>query len=444
MPHERSQLSRYVIPDDTSPDGVCCVTVPVPDDPQYRALFLGAIWRLSLQTHYERDAAHSGQIVAAVWRDVYEQVRDSMGQCSQAETFISVTVTTNFRMQLMIEFTANGLDGIAPDRPDTFWDEDSGDVGDEIVQRENALCNACMDYVNTIADDLAKKILAAGITGIPAITPVAMAIAPVAGAIFIGALSILTELTIDAVNDPEIRRMVACCMYDNLKGIVISEANFNASMTGCGFPALSDEEIVRDMLEAGVNDRANYLAFVNVLGSHFGLVGVEIIDCNCGICDAYAESFNTGLEDMTFLPGDPAIPVEPHAWGEEGEWDANVGETAGGIQGAATGLGCATWGCLHCVVYVKVPADCTIIEVNWRVKYQNGGANRSHRLEFFDGVGDLVHEEFNELFGASGAWQSDGADSMSETGVTWIRIFNGSDLGKDNAVDIDSVNVIFG
>ncbi len=444
MPHERSQLSRYVIPNDTSPEGICCVTVPVPDDPQYRAQFLGAIWRLSLQTHYERDEAHSGQIVAAIWRQVYEEVRDGMGACAQQETGIRVTVTTSFRLQLMIEFTANGLDGIAPDRPDTFWDEDSGDAGDEIVQRENALCNACLDYVNTVADDLSQKILTAGLTGIPLITPIILSVAPVVGAIFIGALSILTELTIEAVNDEEIRRVVACCMYNNLKGVAITEANFNASLTGCGFAALSDEEIVRDMLEAGVNDRANYLAFVNVLGSHFGLVGHEVIDCNCGICDQYVESFDTGLEDLTFLPGDPAIPVEPHFWGEEGEWDANVGETAGGIKGAATGLGCAPWGCIHCVVYIKVPADCEIIEVFYRVKYENAGGSRAHRLEFYDSLGDLVHTEYDELIGATGAWQDDGADGMSETGVTWIRIFNGSDLGKDATLDIDSVTVTFG
>lgn len=282
-PTAGSQLSRYVIPDELAPPGVCCVSVPVPDNPQWRALFLGALWRLTLQTHYERDTAKNGKVVAARWRQVYSEVRDSMGICTPSDTIIRSTINADFRLALNVEFTANGLDGIAPDRPDTFFDEDAGDTGAEVTQRTNALCNACIDFVNTIADDAANVALTAGLTVIPTLTPIVFAIAPIAGAILISGLALLTLAARLALNDEETRRKVACCMFDNLEGLAITEANFNASLTGCGFGALSQEEIVREIIEGGVNDRGDYLAFVSVLGSFFAAVGDTQIDCQCGL-----------------------------------------------------------------------------------------------------------------------------------------------------------------
>lgn len=295
MPKPGSQFSRYIIPDDLDPEGICCVSVPVPDDVQWRAQFLGALWRMSLQTHYERDDNQSGKTVAARWRLVYAEVRDNMGICTPSDNVMRVTINANFRMQLLIEFTANGLDGIAPDRPDTFYGEDSGDTGDDVLRRENALCNACIDYIATVADDLSSKVEAAGLTGIPFITPIVWSIAPVAGALFIGALSVLVLEVVKALGKDWIRQKVACCMYDNLRGVAITEANFNTSLTGCGFAALSDEEIVRDMLEAGVNDRENWLAFVNVLGSFMGSVGALETDCACGI---FEHTFDFEIDDQ--------------------------------------------------------------------------------------------------------------------------------------------------
>ncbi|KKL71035.1 hypothetical protein LCGC14_2098970, partial [marine sediment metagenome] len=153
MPKPGSNFSRYVIPDDLDPESICCVSVPVPDDPQWRAMFLGALWRLSLQTHWERDDNQSAKIVAARWREIFHEVSNNMGTCTPSDAIIRRTINADFRLALNVEFTANGLDGIAPDRPDTFFDQDTGDAGDDVQRRSNALCNACIDFVNTIADD---------------------------------------------------------------------------------------------------------------------------------------------------------------------------------------------------------------------------------------------------------------------------------------------------
>jgi len=281
-PTAGSNFARYVLPDNTDPDGVCCVSVPVPDDPQWRAAFHGALWRLSLQTNWQRDDNKLAKVVAARWREVWSEVGAGMGTCTPSDAVMRRAIQADFRLALSVEFTANGLDGIAPERPDTFFDEDSADAGDEIQQRSNALCLACQDFVNSVADDAISVARTAGLTVIPTLAPIVFGIAPIPGAIFIGAIASLSLIAQLAFSDEEIRQAVACCMYENLQGLAITEANFAASLTGCGFAALSDEEIVREILESGVNDRADYLAFVSVLGSFFASVGSAEIDCVCG------------------------------------------------------------------------------------------------------------------------------------------------------------------
>jgi len=295
MPKPGSNFSRYVIPDDLDPESICCVSVPVPDDPQWRAMFLGALWRLSLQTHWERDDNQSAKIVAARWREIFHEVSNNMGTCTPSDAIIRRTINADFRLALNVEFTANGLDGIAPDRPDTFFDQDTGDAGDDVQRRSNALCNACIDFVNTIADDATNVARTAGLTIVPALIPIVWSINPIGGAVFVGALSLLSLIAQAAFNDEEIRHAVACCMYENLQGVAITEANFAASLTGCGFAPLSDNEIVREILESGVNDRADYLAFVSVLGSFMGAVGSSETDCACGI---FEHTFDFEVSDQ--------------------------------------------------------------------------------------------------------------------------------------------------
>lgn len=45
--------------------------LPLPDDLEYRALYLGAIYRLGNQSLYDRDPTHKAQQVAAIWREIY-------------------------------------------------------------------------------------------------------------------------------------------------------------------------------------------------------------------------------------------------------------------------------------------------------------------------------------------------------------------------------------
>ena len=201
-------------------------------------------------------------------RDQVGELRASMATCNCGSVPPGETIWAGYRLELLIEFTANGLDGIAPTRPDTTWDTDTGDTGDEIHQRENALCNACLDYVNTVSADIQHRAdtigLASGGFGV-----VLFAAFPIAGVIFAAASVLITAAVLLALKNENARILVACCMRDALVGQAINEANFQAALSACGFGALSNEEILRFAIDATLNDTGNYLAFVASLGAFF-------------------------------------------------------------------------------------------------------------------------------------------------------------------------------
>jgi hypothetical protein len=316
-PTAGSNFSRYIIPDELAPTGICCVSVPVPDDPDWRAQFLGALWRLTLQTHYERNAAKSGKVVAARWLQVYEDVRDSMSECQRPNIISNTAITATLRLALRLEFVANGLDGIAPDRPDTFFDEDSGDAGDEIQQRSNALCSACYDYVNTISQDIWDIAFSTGLTVALTATPILFAINPLAAAIAALAASVITQEVLNAVESKSNRIKVACCMYENMQGLAVTQANFEASLAGCGFTPLSQVEIMRDAIEATLNDSGNWYAFVSQLGGFFAASGIASEDC---ICNQWEHTFDFTIDQRGWAAYVASGPTVTRA-----KYDAGVG-----------------------------------------------------------------------------------------------------------------------
>jgi hypothetical protein len=78
MPSLSSNKGKKKIPANLAPIGEVCVPVRVPADPEWIAMFLGAIHSLTLQIRYDRDADHNARVVAARWRDVYAQVENSV------------------------------------------------------------------------------------------------------------------------------------------------------------------------------------------------------------------------------------------------------------------------------------------------------------------------------------------------------------------------------
>lgn len=63
------------IPADTDPPNRRCVSVQIPDDAEYSGMFWGALDELTRWNSYQRDDAHSGVLVADVWKQVISDAR---------------------------------------------------------------------------------------------------------------------------------------------------------------------------------------------------------------------------------------------------------------------------------------------------------------------------------------------------------------------------------
>lgn len=80
--------SRYPLPDNTAPMGERCLQVTIPDDDQYQTLLLSAVDVLSFWMNYDRDAIHSGALVA----DVFKKVMASWTDCAGNPVRLGVDV----------------------------------------------------------------------------------------------------------------------------------------------------------------------------------------------------------------------------------------------------------------------------------------------------------------------------------------------------------------
>jgi len=80
MPSRTSNKNLRGLPADPEPEGVRCICVPVPNDPDWIGAFFGQLQRLSLQSIWDRDEAHTAEVVARRWLDVYFATLE--GNCS--------------------------------------------------------------------------------------------------------------------------------------------------------------------------------------------------------------------------------------------------------------------------------------------------------------------------------------------------------------------------
>lgn len=300
MPTPGSNFSRYVIPSPLLPVGTCCICVPVPDSVEYRAQFLGAIWRMSLQTHYQRDTAQSGKVVAARWRSVYTQLVTNMNCCEPSFTELNQTIQNNyFTVQLLMQNIRQLWINAAFDVQVAFYntpgnfDTDPGDVGDEIASRNRALCLAIEGWIDAVFNEAMSFLEASAADVVP--IAVGTAAIPLVGPIIsvtIGtALLVFGITTYQQLLDEDYRHYLACAMFTNLKGESTGDRDaWNASLDSFPDPRPQPEppavDAVRDIIEewmrSQINNLDNYLAFVSNLSTAMDIAGqVQDEDCGC-------------------------------------------------------------------------------------------------------------------------------------------------------------------
>lgn len=84
----------YLLPDDLDPDVFKCLTIRIPDDPQWETVFWGALTEITYWFNHDRDPAHKAAIVAKKWR---EWIDDAMS----CNTITGITIVNN---RLLVQY----------------------------------------------------------------------------------------------------------------------------------------------------------------------------------------------------------------------------------------------------------------------------------------------------------------------------------------------------
>lgn len=208
------------------------------------------------------------------------------------------TFQLNLSQTTIYETIYDGTPGsINPAAPTGTWDE-GGDP-----DRDAALCMAAMSLVGSIAAQEAQ-----------ALTERYIGTALIFAALFIltggfAAFGILVVGTLiagvsytaamAALEDREALLAVACCMYDGLKGVAVTQVAFAASLGSCGFTPGSNSAIARDFVHRSIQADTTYYAMVDSAGKAYiqtTVLGLNLCECgDCGIC-----TFDNPVGDLLY------------------------------------------------------------------------------------------------------------------------------------------------
>lgn len=194
----------------------------------------------------------------------------------------NIAVNRTLNLQLNEIFEDGGLPAVAPDLPDTSYSEDTGDTGNEVARRRVALCWAVHDYVATIVEQGIFNAFISDTTTLLATGAISFFLGPLGGLVYAVGSNVMETLINLVADDPDLITAVSCCMYDNLLEADLTQANFESSLDGCGFGALSDEAFVADAIRSGLDNQGNWLSFMAMLGSFMNVTD-ETSNCICPV-----------------------------------------------------------------------------------------------------------------------------------------------------------------
>jgi hypothetical protein len=296
---------------------------------------MGAIWRMGIQSHYTRDAAHSGKLVAAVWRKIWEDLQVSDCGCSPFAGSQDLTLI-NIQNQMLIQTwyqlwidAGQDIQLVFPGAP-LFFDSDPGDSGPEIDQRTRALCMAINSWVDELMNrglsyaeeaGVAVGAFVAGGKALPYVSVWVIVGGFVASAFVLGELA--QELASTAY-----RQYLICGMYEALKGAGINDPTaFAESWDNLPVrpppPQSLPQDIARNAIEAWgrsqLNNLDNYLAFIKTLDIAMGVAG-ELEDADCTCISGWEETWLAGFDnagDWTLEKYDPTYDITTYDAAED-------------------------------------------------------------------------------------------------------------------------------
>jgi hypothetical protein len=419
---------------------------------------MGAIWRMGIQSHYERDDAHSGAVVAAKWRAIWLEVQSGMGCCQDSAInnyYTSLTYHSSIRLrlqQIYFAYVAASLDIslVFPGIPDEY-DADPGDAGDEIAQRNLALCLACESWVDEICNQGTSFIertvqdaipIFTGLVAVPFIPTIVTGLVALYAGYF--SLAVHKEL-----NNEAYRSYLKCAMYNKLKGVsTVSASGFDVTFDDLPARPPPPEDAVQDdardvielWLRGVVNDEENWLGFVSMLNAAMSVAATLAPGtCECYSCEDETYELEGGLPATFVLSPYAGIPaplmIDPN--GQGGIWKAGIGFAGDGIESTVTG----ETDIINYTVFIEHDPSCIITAVTFKARYEAGGANRGKRLRFADADGNIIYTAWNQGHNPSGAWENRTTGPISVENCSWIDLKEESRTPLDDWVRLDNVMV---
>lgn len=263
-----------------------------------------------------------------------------MGCCREAPAITNITISSYLvqNMQLALSWQQIWLDATSTVSvayyaiPDTY-STDAGDAGDEIHQREQALCIAVQGWLNEVMNYMESWVIANyAEVGLVAGSSFTGAIA-ISGLLMFPVLigwAVAANIAIDAfleLRSSEYREYLFCRMFENLKGKNPDlRSDFNEALTadliGRPEPQTATQDIARDIIEAYIrsqlNNLDNYLMFAGQLGTAMDIALSSDIECSC---TEWAHTFDFTIDEQGFSayegspPGDRALYDAGVGWG---------------------------------------------------------------------------------------------------------------------------------
>lgn len=149
----------YELPETINPDTITfCITVP--DEDIHLRAFWGAMWTLTRAYNWANDDEHTALEVATVWRDLWFLNHDNWRErecmddpCCPDEINILTEIRDMMRAGMTVRFNAalsTPPDTTAGNCAPAFFDHDTDDAGDTLLQREKALCITVERYVKAV------------------------------------------------------------------------------------------------------------------------------------------------------------------------------------------------------------------------------------------------------------------------------------------------------
>ncbi len=219
------------------------------------------------------------------------------------------------------------IDVAFPGTPDLFG-SDPADVGDEVAQRDRALCLAVNSWVDELLNRGLSYAKEAGVAVAAAVSGgVALPSVPtwIVTAGLVGSAFALSELAVELASTPY-RQYLICAMYEDLKAKdTNSPTAFAESWDNLPVrpppPESIFQDIARDAIEAWgrsqLNNVDNYLAFIKSLNIAMGVASsLEVTDCGCLF---WEHTFDFTIDEQGFTAFEGAFG------GPRAFYDAGVG-----------------------------------------------------------------------------------------------------------------------